>query len=79
MIKPQHLVGNTEIAKIARCSRTLVCVWRSRYPTFPKPVVELAMGPVYSLPEILKWLRNENVITEYEYSCSLGDAMRLVS
>jgi len=49
-------VGVFEIAKMAGVSRAAVCNWQNRYDDFPKPVAELAQGPVWTKHAIQKWL-----------------------
>jgi predicted DNA-binding transcriptional regulator AlpA len=50
-------VGVAEIAKMAGVTSAAVCNWRKRYLTFPKPVVDLRLGPVWSHFEISYWLQ----------------------
>jgi hypothetical protein len=50
------LVGAHELAQRARVSRTTVHQWRMRHPDFPAPVVVLAMGALYSWPDVATWL-----------------------
>ncbi len=51
------LVGIGEIAEIAKVSRQAVANWRVRSFDFPKPIIELASGPVFKRSQIRSWLR----------------------
>jgi hypothetical protein len=53
------LLGVFEIASLFKVSDTAVWQWRtkSKYK-FPKPVVGLHCGPVYSRKEVLAWGKN---------------------
>jgi len=53
------LVGINEIAEMARVSRQAVANWRSRETDFPKPISELASGPVFLRSHIRAWLRTK--------------------
>lgn len=50
------LVGLIEVAQHAGVRRNTVTSWRQRYPDFPEPVAELAVGPVFWWPEVKDWL-----------------------
>lgn len=52
------IVGTSEIAKALGVSRQRVSNWKSRDSSFPKPVAELRMGPVWYLGAILVWRRD---------------------
>lgn len=53
-----QLVGVTEIATRLRLKNVqTVRDWRRRYDDFPKPVASLAMGLVWSWPEVERWAR----------------------
>ena len=51
------LVGVAEIAALLNVPRTTVSMWDARRSSngFPKPVTELAMGPVYDYAEVKAW------------------------
>jgi len=49
-------VGVAEVAEMAGVTNSAVCNWRRRYLTFPKPVQELALGPIYNKDDIKSWL-----------------------
>ena len=51
------LLGINEIAELARVSKQAVANWRTRFPDFPKPIVELRAGPVFRARQIQNWLR----------------------
>jgi len=59
-IAAKDLVGIAEIANHKQVTNSAVCNWRSRFPTFPKPVVELAAGPVFLWSEIELWFEVRN-------------------
>ena len=52
-----ELVGIKEIATMAKVSRQAVVNWRARSPEFPKPIAELASGPVFRRSQVRIWLR----------------------
>ena len=52
-----ELVGINEIAVMAKVSRQAVANWRVRFPEFPKPIAELASGPVFRRSQVRNWLR----------------------
>jgi chromosome partitioning protein len=58
----EGLVGVNEIADMARVSRQAVANWRVRAPDFPKPVAELASGPVFRRWSVRAWLRGKRRI-----------------
>lgn len=51
------LVGINEIALMANVSKQAVANWRVRTSNFPKPVSELASGPIFRRSQIRSWLR----------------------
>jgi chromosome partitioning protein len=51
------LVGIGEIAEMAGVSRQAVANWRVRAEDFPKPVTELASGPIFRRSQVRSWLR----------------------
>jgi predicted DNA-binding transcriptional regulator AlpA len=58
MGKKLDLVGLAEVAKMAGISKARLCNWRSRnVKNVPKPIVELAQGPVWDKTVIEKWLK----------------------
>src|SRR5260221_13051241 len=57
-----ELVGINEIAVMAKVSRQVVANWRARAPhDFPKPISELAAGPVYRRSHVRAWLRKRKI------------------
>jgi predicted DNA-binding transcriptional regulator AlpA len=57
-IDVDNLVGVTEIAtRLGASSAARVHDWRRRYADFPKPVTQLAMGLVWSWPEVERWAK----------------------
>ena len=61
MSPDEDLVGIGEIAEMARVSRQAVANWRTRMADFPKPIVDLASGPVFRRSHIRTWLRKRRV------------------
>jgi chromosome partitioning protein len=57
----EDLVGINEIAEMARVSPQAVANWRSRTSDFPKPIVDLASGPVFRRSQVRVWLRRRKV------------------
>lgn len=49
------LAGTTEIAEHFGVRLNVVSNWISRYPDFPAPTVELAMGRAWDLNEVVEW------------------------
>ena len=56
-----ELVGINEIAAMAGTSKQAVANWRTRFADFPRPVVELAAGPVFKTTQVRSWLRRRKV------------------
>ena len=54
------IVGINEIADMAGVTRQAVVNWRSRAADFPRPLQELASGPVFRRAQIRAWLRRNN-------------------
>lgn len=54
---PDDLVGINEIAVMADVSRQAVANWRARAGDFPRPVSELASGPIFRRSQIRRWLK----------------------
>jgi chromosome partitioning protein len=52
-----ELVGIGEIAEMAGVSRQAVANWRVRAADFPRPVTELASGPIFRRSQIRSWLK----------------------
>lgn len=52
----QQLVGLIEIAMRAGVQRPVVSTWRTRHADFPRPLTELAIGPIFWWPDIERWL-----------------------
>lgn len=51
------LVGYIEIARRAGVKRSSVTMWRSRHESFPDPVADLRVGPVWWWPDVQEWLQ----------------------
>jgi chromosome partitioning protein len=58
----EGLVGLNEVADMAKVSRQAVANWRTRSADFPKPVAELAAGPVFRRWSVRAWLRGKRRI-----------------
>ena len=56
-----ELVGINEIAALAKVSKQAVANWRARALDFPKPIAELASGPVFRRSQVRSWLRKRKV------------------
>jgi SAM-dependent methyltransferase len=79
------LMTVSDIAKLAEVDISTVSNWRKRYkdkqPRFPTPVDENAPRPVFSVPEVRAWLRQQNpkyatLIDEAEKSGRAADIVR---
>ncbi|MFL9677364.1 AAA family ATPase [Pseudomonas marginalis] len=57
MTSNDELVGINEISLMANVSKQAVANWRVRASDFPKPVIELASGPIFRRSQIRAWLR----------------------
>lgn len=55
------LVGINEIAEMAQVTRQAVANWRARSADFPRPIAELASGPVFRRSQVRAWLRRKKV------------------
>jgi chromosome partitioning protein len=53
--KGHDLGGMAEVAKALGTSRQLISLWRTRYPSFPKPIASLRMGPIWDMRDIREW------------------------
>ena len=63
-VKPENLVGVSEIATRLGCSVTVVHSWRRRDLDFPEPLAELRMGLVWDWPEVASWAQRTNRLPE---------------
>lgn len=52
------LVGPAEIVKANKISPRTLANWR-RHPTFPKPLAELAQGPVWESSAVRTWVKRD--------------------
>lgn len=55
-VNVELLVGTYEVTKIIGLSDGRVSQLRQADPTFPEPVLQLKMGPLWLAPEIENWL-----------------------
>lgn len=54
----EHLVSAREIADRLGVKRTqVVYEWRRRHPDFPRPLVTLSVGSIWSWPEVERWAK----------------------
>lgn len=58
------LVGVPEIAARAGVKTDTVRKWRQRHDDFPRPLADLAAGPVWSLEAVERWLRTHATARE---------------
>jgi chromosome partitioning protein len=56
-----ELVGVNEVAAMAKVSKQAVANWRARSPDFPRPIADLASGPVFRRSQVRSWLRRRKV------------------
>lgn len=63
-MEPMPLVGLMEIAQRAGVQRPVVSMWRTRHETFPQPVAELHIGPIFWWPEVKRWLERTGRTTD---------------
>jgi chromosome partitioning protein len=68
MAPDDDLVGINEIAELAKVSRQAVANWRSRLADFPRPLVDLASGPVFQRSQVRAWLRRRKVPMAHVFS-----------
>jgi chromosome partitioning protein len=61
MAAEDDFVGINEIADMARISKQAVANWRARLSDFPKPIANLASGPIFRRSHIRAWLRRRKV------------------
>lgn len=52
----ENLVGIAEIAARCGVSRQAVTNWQRRWSDFPKPLAELACGPIYDWSQIEEYM-----------------------
>jgi hypothetical protein len=67
-----ELVGTSEIAEIASCSRSAVSNWVTRDPSFPKSVADLACGQIWNKEEITAWLSANNYLNGNQKNAVAG-------
>ncbi|MCC5975880.1 MAG: AAA family ATPase [Rhodobacteraceae bacterium] len=68
MSEDEDFVGINEIADMAKVTRQAVANWRTRMSDFPKPVVELASGPVFKRSHVSAWLRRRRIPMAHVFS-----------
>ncbi|MER8608754.1 Z1 domain-containing protein [Mesorhizobium sp. M1233] len=66
-----EILGINEIAAMAGVSSQAVANWRSRASDFPKPMSELASGPVFRRSQVRAWMRkNKRKLASFDGSSS---------
>jgi chromosome partitioning protein len=68
MDSDEDLVGINEIAEMAKVSRQAVANWRNRMVDFPKPLADLASGPVFRRSHVRAWLRRRKIPMSHVFS-----------
>ena len=56
-----EIVGVQEVALLAKVSKAAVSNWRTRFTDFPKPIAELAAGPVFRRDQVVVWLKRRRI------------------
>jgi hypothetical protein len=56
------LMGTYEVAQLAGVTTQAVSNWMVRRPEFPRPMAQLASGPVWDGAAMHKWLRDNGLI-----------------
>lgn len=59
-----ELMGTFEVARLARVSPQAVANWIQRKRDFPRPVAELASGPVWNGVDIRRWLAKNTIASQ---------------
>ncbi|MGC4886645.1 hypothetical protein [Micromonospora sp. DT227] len=49
------LAGTGDLADEFEVNTATISNWTTRYPDFPRPLVELSSGPVYSKWQVRQW------------------------
>ena len=75
MTNPQKptLLGMTELAELYGVSRQTATGWR-RQTDFPKPIADLAMGPVWDLEDLKAWRMPPHSRPDYGRRSTFGCA-----
>jgi chromosome partitioning protein len=55
MAEELDFVGTAEVAEMLDVTKQTLTNWRSRNPSFPRPVAELKSGPVWKRQDIAEW------------------------
>ncbi|GII31102.1 HsdM family class I SAM-dependent methyltransferase [Planotetraspora mira] len=63
-MQDEATVSATDIARLAGVGRAAVSNWRRRHPDFPQPVGGTPISPVFALPEVETWLRDQGKLRE---------------
>lgn len=59
------MAGIAELAELFCVTKPCVSNWTTRHKNFPKPVLKLSMGPIYSIAQVQRWIdeRYEDRVT----------------
>lgn len=72
-----EILGINEIAAMAGVSSQAVTNWRTRAADFPKPISELASGPVFRRSQVRAWLiKNNRKLASLEADSSFYDRLK---
>lgn len=55
----QEIMGLHEIAALTKVTRAAVANWRTRFKDFPKPIAQLAAGPVFRRDQVIAWVKRK--------------------
>lgn len=69
------LAGVAELSDLLSVRRTTISQWHSRQNqnSFPDPIADLAMGPVWDQDEVVQWYRNYRPLRNMRKVGSLPD------
>ncbi|MFF3857099.1 hypothetical protein [Micromonospora sp. NPDC002575] len=51
----EDIAATGDLAKDYGVSNSTIANWSTRYPDFPRPLLELSTGPVYSRWQVRQW------------------------
>ncbi|MFF4050406.1 N-6 DNA methylase [Streptomyces chartreusis] len=70
------MITAAQIARLAGVTRAAVANWRRRHDDFPPPVDGTAVGPLFSLSEVEKWLKGQRKGREASPEVTLWQFLR---
>jgi chromosome partitioning protein len=56
-----EIVGLQEVALLGKVTKAAVSNWRTRFADFPKPIADLAAGPVFRRDQVVAWLKRRRL------------------